>query len=152
MWALDRFGKASQHAAHAFQHHRQLVQYLATAEFLGVMDHHVYPQDALALVLDFQGQATPFRLAHRQVIAGRLHSLDHFCLLASPCCPMMRAMRLAEDHSQLLEVQRLPGAVDEILVHLVQRCAPVGTGSCSSAPVGTPNTDRQDRSVPVPRH
>src|SRR6201993_3426821 len=109
--------------AHAFEQVRQLVQNLAAAQILDVMGNDLDPQYASALVVDLQGQISPFHLEHRQVAVPRVHRLDHLHGLASPLCCVMRAMRETEDGFDLLQIQRSARAVDELLVHLVHGCA-----------------------------
>src|SRR5262245_18906082 len=49
-------------------------------------------QHTSALVVDLQRQVPPLDLEHGQIIAPRLHGLDHLDRLASPLCHLVRAM------------------------------------------------------------
>ena len=64
MGGLNGIEKADQHVRQALEQRRQLVQHLAAAQFLGIVDHHFDAQDAAALVVDFQRQIAPLDLEH----------------------------------------------------------------------------------------
>src|ERR1700726_463883 len=93
MGGLDGIEEADQHVRHALEQHRQPVEHLAAAQFLGVVDHHFDAQDAAALGVDFQCQVAPLDLEDRQIVALRLHCIEHLGPVASPLCRVMRAMR-----------------------------------------------------------
>src|SRR5215471_3002189 len=120
---LDGTQEPDEHLAHAFEQLRQLVQDLAAAQILDIVGDHLDAQHTSALVIDLQRQISPLDLEHGQVIALRLHGLDHLIGRASPLCYLVRAMREAENGLDLLQIQRRASTVDHLLVHLVHRCS-----------------------------
>jgi len=103
MGGLDGIKKAHQHVAHAREQRRQPVEDLAATQFFGIVNHDFDAQDAAALVVNFQCQIAPFDLENGQVVAVRLHGLQHLGSFASSLCGLVRAMRKTKDRFDLLE-------------------------------------------------
>src|SRR5215510_8158225 len=126
MRCLHRTQEPDEHLAHAVEQLRQLVENLAAAQILDVVDHHLDTQHTSALVVDLQRQISPFDLEHSQIITARLHGLDHRHRLASPLWSVMRAMRETEDGLDLLQIQRRAGTADTLLFLVGERKAKAG--------------------------